>query len=404
MEFPSNNNSFSDTAVNWASRHPFQAGVVLFAGYALYRYIFPEQEQRQPQRAIPRRVTAQPLDGPKPRLRLEAQSANRLAQQRGRLFEDAGALQAKMQKAFGRANTEDALRAFCPHRPDTVELELSQYEPLADKVEQQSLEMLHVTCATLRDNEKRVVKANEDRSLCGSFELPRNRGQVCFTAVMDGHGGRQSSMFVAKQLQAELEKSFEVHCQAELDDCSIANALTQCFVKLSEELKSQANPSGTTLNLVVHLNGRIWCANSGDSRAVLVEESGNVIALSEDAKTNDKYWQKSPAKYGAKFTWDYDDQVWRINLLSMSRSIGCYQGSYGSTPRPKLTVVDAPKTAFCIVQGSDGLWDAISSQELAASTTAYDGDRQELAARLVALARGIGSGDDITVLVTRPGQ
>jgi len=57
-------------------------------------------------------------------------------------------------------------------------------------------------------------------------------------------------------------------------------------MKLDDQLKSKdwSIDTGSTACVVLITNSKIYCANAGDSRAVLGQSTGKAIALSEDHK------------------------------------------------------------------------------------------------------------------------
>ena len=61
--------------------------------------------------------------------------------------------------------------------------------------------------------------------------------------------------------------------------------MTQAFLKLDADVKNEdyANDTGTTSCVVLITDTHIYCANAGDSRAVL-NNADNAVALSEDHK------------------------------------------------------------------------------------------------------------------------
>ena len=65
--------------------------------------------------------------------------------------------------------------------------------------------------------------------------------------------------------------------------------MTQAFLKLDADVKNEdyANDTGTTSCVVLITDTHIYCANAGDSRAVL-NNADNAVALSEDHKPNNE--------------------------------------------------------------------------------------------------------------------
>lgn len=97
--------------------------------------------------------------------------------------------------------------------------------------------------------------------------------------VFDGHGGKEV---------AEYAKSNFIQVLLEQDEFKKHNydrALTDAFMKLDENLKSEdfSTDTGSTACVVLITKNKIFCANAGDSRAVLYSAS-KVHELSHDHK------------------------------------------------------------------------------------------------------------------------
>ncbi len=98
-------------------------------------------------------------------------------------------------------------------------------------------------------------------------------------------------------------------------------ALTECFMKLDAEIKDKdyGADTGATSCVVYSNDKQIFCANAGDSRAVLFTGS-RVVALSEDHKPDNEL-ELARIKKANHFVEDS-----RVDgNLALSRAIGDFQ-------------------------------------------------------------------------------
>lgn len=97
--------------------------------------------------------------------------------------------------------------------------------------------------------------------------------------VFDGHGGNQVSEYAKENFKKVFTKN------GKFKTCDYKAALTETMMELDKALKSKpyASDAGTTACVAFITKDQIFCANSGDSRAVLCQ-NGRGIALSEDHK------------------------------------------------------------------------------------------------------------------------
>jgi hypothetical protein len=86
--------------------------------------------------------------------------------------------------------------------------------------------------------------------------------------VFDGHAGDGAAHFVQKNLAGYLKEALEKHNQTELTNVGIWDALKSCFKKLDEDFYNEI--AGTTATVALILNCKVWIANLGDYRAILV--------------------------------------------------------------------------------------------------------------------------------------
>ena len=104
---------------------------------------------------------------------------------------------------------------------------------------------------------------------------------ISIFSVLDGHGGVQCAIFLRENLEPEIRKNlldaeFGIYGtkRGKFNEC-VANALTKSFNDLDERFyvkfkeNQVANKCGSTAVLILIVGSHIFCANVGDSRAVL---------------------------------------------------------------------------------------------------------------------------------------
>ena len=199
-------------------------------------------------------------------------------------------------------------------------------------------------------------------------------------AVFDGHGGEWCAQFVKVRFENELRLNLLDPIDGiygknrpNFNAC-VKKALDKTFYNLDEEYQTQryqiAGKCGSTACVVLIIGNHIFCANIGDSRAVL-SRNGVAINLSLDhkasrpdeverIKANDGSIQydrvggrlaitRAFGDFEFKSIIDEDGQLVRKNFI---------------TPDPEIRRhdLDLDVDEFIII-ASDGLFDMFSSQE-----------------------------------------
>jgi len=100
--------------------------------------------------------------------------------------------------------------------------------------------------------------------------------------VFDGHGGEEVSKFAAENF----EKIFMAQLKAASSPGNIAEVLINTFMVLDKQVEGYdfSDSQGCTACVVLITETKIYCANSGDSRSILVRGKAGAIALSKDHK------------------------------------------------------------------------------------------------------------------------
>ena len=196
--------------------------------------------------------------------------------------------------------------------------------------------------------------------------------------VCDGHGvnGHFVSAFVKQRLPVLISQDAKL----ELD---VKRALNSAILQCNAELKGinlDINFSGTTLILVLIRGKKIWCANVGDSRAVLGRQIKNsqwmAVALSRDHKPDLHEESKRILAAGGRVESYLDEEgesvgparVWLkhedVPGLAMSRSLGDgLAASVGVIPTPEILELQLTSEDKFIAIGSDGVFEFISNEE-----------------------------------------
>lgn len=256
----------------------------------------------------------------------------------------------------------------------------------------------------------RGAKHNQD---CVIVLCPWGPGsRYSLFAILDGHGrnGHLVSLFVAQKVVDLLPQLLKT-CASE--DLALKKALKFAERCLGEESSIDSELSGSTAVFCLIAGNRLFCANVGDSRAVLARklpkgidgETGrsqevalvqrNSIteaivqaAKSHDSNTGKDYdvvllsYDHNPTRADEKDRvvkaggrvdcWASidvgDERVWlpdvRIPGLAVTRSFGDQiVKKFAVHARPEITQLSLSKYESFVILASDGLWDYVSNEE-----------------------------------------
>ena len=238
-----------------------------------------------------------------------------------------------------------------------------------------------------------LTKINQD-----SYVLEKNiNGILNFNifGVLDGHGefGHLASQFVKRYiinriknhpLIKGLDNPQEIYKVLSANGYRIiTNIYIDADVQIKKE-KFNCEMSGTTCVLVIELEEHLICANTGDSRAILVysESSNNNLSssqiynLSYDFKPELPGEKKRIEECGGAVSQiiDEDDipigpfRVWKRGEeypgLAMSRSIGDMDAKkIGVIPNPQVIEYTLNFQSKYMIICSDGIWEFISEEK-----------------------------------------
>ena len=227
-------------------------------------------------------------------------------------------------------------------------------------------------------------------------------------AVFDGHVGNEVAHMCAKLIDKWVT---EAHG---FSTGSFETALTNAYMKGDRELQrlNPEDPSGSTANTVLLVGHTIYCANAGDSRAVLCRR-GHAVPLSTDHKPSCEKEMQRILAAGA-----FVSPQGRINgQLALSRAFGDFAFKTNATipaelqavtVHPDITTTQLSEGDEFIVMACDGIWDAKSNDEVVDFVhKEYDehGDISVACESLMdaCLAKHLGSAgsDNMTVIIVR---
>lgn len=152
----------------------------------------------------------------------------------------------------------------------------------------------------------------------GKFQIKEKSHSFELRGIFDGHGGSGAAQFVADNLVKYLIDELQRQCNEGVTDEGIYRALKECCIKLDADYEGDA---GTTATFAFFFEGRMWIANVGDSRAILVKD-GNVVQASEDAKPSIERYKRKIERMGGMVMTTFSGGG-RINgELAVARAIG----------------------------------------------------------------------------------
>lgn len=188
---------------------------------------------------------------------------------------------------------------------------------------------------------------------------------ACFFAVYDGHGGAK----VAQYAGSHVHKKITNHPAYKRGN--LVDAIKEAFLEVDQDMLRDENMkdelAGSTAVTVILKDGKIYCGNVGDSRAVACT-GGQVEQLSFDHKP---YVESETKRIIAAGGWV---ELNRVNgNLALSRALGDFVFKKNEKKKPEEQIVTAypdvvikditPNHEF-IVLACDGIWDVLSNEEV----------------------------------------
>lgn len=197
-------------------------------------------------------------------------------------------------------------------------------------------------------------------------------------AVFDGHGGAEVAKFCSKHFPPTLKANLNYQ------QGNYKAALEETFLKMDEMLLSSEGPNllkefraesdvnnsfaGCTANVVLLVDGIIYVANAGDSRAVVYTQDGEVVALSTDHKP-DLETEKQRIHNAGGYVSDG-----RVNdNLNLTRAIGDLEYKKNPALKPAEQIISAfpdvvehriNKGEKYMLIGCDGIWETLSAKDI----------------------------------------
>lgn len=212
--------------------------------------------------------------------------------------------------------------------------------------------------------------------------------------VFDGHGGSRAAEYLKQHLFENLIKHPQFATDTKL-------ALSETYQQTdSEFLKAETSiyrDDGSTASTAVLVGDRLYVANVGDSRAVILK-AGEAIPLSEDHKPNRSDERQRIEQAGGNVMWA---GTWRVGgVLAVSRAFGNRLLKRFVVAEPEIQEEIIEDDVEFLVIASHGLWDVISNEDAVSLVKSIE-DPEAAARKLTETAFAKGSADNITCVVVR---
>jgi len=176
--------------------------------------------------------------------------------------------------------------------------------------------------------------------------------------------------------------------------------LKDAFFEINEQIKANNTPGGCTALAVLANRNKVYVANAGDSRAVLLKDQ-QVVRLTTDHKPDVPEEEQRIQKSGGVVTRVKSKEgktISRVNgMLAVSRALGDVVLQPQVTCEPQIHSFDISKDKILIL-ACDGVWDVLSDEE-AIKLTTNENNPEQAAIKIRDTALSKGSTDNISVIV-----
>ncbi len=224
---------------------------------------------------------------------------------------------------------------------------------------------------------------NEDRWIAESFVVRGSKKSkkdylVRVFGVADGHSGEFASDCTWINFSRYFKEHIESLDKEQISQLDIYNALIKTFASLNNFFYELNRKGGTTLTVSVIIDGMLYTAWVGDSRAILIKNQDNqatrLVPLSKDHKPRNQeasvnarggiVVKDGGIRVGYMHTDPESNKTKPIGCLLPARVLGdCYMKRRISS-RPSITIrpLSTIPEGSLIVYGTDGVFDNGSSR------------------------------------------
>jgi serine/threonine protein phosphatase PrpC len=185
-------------------------------------------------------------------------------------------------------------------------------------------------------------------------------GDWYYFGVFDGHGGEFVSQYLKDNLFRAIRENMKFTSRP-YHHTSIPDRLIQSFEQINSQLKKEhlqeSLHCGSTaiVALVNKRSGKVYFANTGDSRAV-----SSLLHTTIDHKPSNKYELSRVGKHNI-----WKNGIMRLGgSLAMTRSFGDFDlEKYGLIATPEISTFTIDTDHEFLVLATDGIWDILSNEE-----------------------------------------
>ncbi|EKX33817.1 hypothetical protein GUITHDRAFT_147660 [Guillardia theta CCMP2712] len=242
--------------------------------------------------------------------------------------------------------------------------------------------VIHSTVA----EERMIIRDTRAAVYRGCDRRWKTNMRFCSFGVFDGHGGRECAEFLKNNITARVRSCLQSHHLVEDALKEAFSNVDNQFLRYSDE--NNIAETGSTAVVCLVTKTTIYCANTGDSRAILCRRA-KTLQLSRDHKPN---------RSGGSVIFN---RV--MGRLGVSRAFGDASLKKYVTAEPEVTSFPLTVGDDFLILACDGLWDVVDNDAVAKivrSKTSSQGIK-EAAQALTSYAVRCGSNDNVTVIVVQ---
>lgn len=250
-----------------------------------------------------------------------------------------------------------------------------------------------------------IIKKNNNKNIETFISLSQGRREymednyfyfenkhIIFSSIFDGHGGKQCSLFLKKNLYNFFKKAIEKYS-------TIKKSLKISYLIAHDNFCNTRKKSGSTCNTLIisKKTKNYYIANTGDSRAIAYLKNNRVKQITKDHSPTDKNERKMIVKKGGFVKNKRVD-----GILAMSRAIGDLKIAQHLSCVPDI-YSGSTKNILYFVQASDGLFDVLSNRSICLyinSLLKKNIPKKQIPELLIKKALEKGSTDNISVILT----